>query len=201
MAARAGTAHVVTIGCQTEIVRKIVDRGGNRLPAVPMTVCTSPEWASTPMCAPIVSRDVVQEAIRKSSTPAWLDCRSDCHGGKADAGIVGDLGKGFQRHPTTLQGPLVVLCQQKPLDQPAPRAACSPDQGESVLLPAWAAIRYAYDSSVVVCAVRLLDQLDRAAPFHLRDLHASIALGQNSVETVARALQAASCLVACDPAL
>lgn len=98
-------------------------------------------------------------------------------GGQADTEIVGDLGQGFQRHPTTLQGPSVAPWQQEPLHQPAPGAACSPGQGESVLLPAWAAIRYAYDSSVVVCALRLLDQLDRAAPFHLRDLHAPVALG------------------------
>ena len=32
----------------------------------------------------------------------WLDCRSDCHGGEVDAGIVADLGQGFQR-PSTWQ--------------------------------------------------------------------------------------------------
>ncbi len=140
MAARAGTARVVSIGCPTEIAPKMGDRGGG-----------------------------------------------------ADTGIIGDLGHGFRRYPTTLQGPSVVPWQQEPLDPPTPGAACSPDQGESALLPARAAIGYAYDSCVVVCAVRLLDQLDGAAPSHFRDLHASVALGQNSVETVAQALQAAAC--------
>ena len=49
--------------------------------------------------------------------PAWLACQSDCHGGQADGGIVADLGQGFQRHVTTLQGPLVVLLEQQGADQ------------------------------------------------------------------------------------
>ena len=42
---------------------------------------------------------------------------SDGHGGEADVGIVADLGQGFQRHVTTLHGPLVVLFKQESADQ------------------------------------------------------------------------------------
>lgn len=48
-----------------------------------------------------------------------LDCQSYCHGGQADAGIVADLGQGFQRHVTTLQVTLVALLDLEHPDQAA----------------------------------------------------------------------------------